>query len=334
MSALFLIAEIAQAHGGSLQKAHDYIDAVATTGVDAIKFQTHIADAESSIHEPFRVKFTDAFATRLDYWKAMEFAIDEWKELKAHCDAVGLEFMSSPFSNAAVDLLEEVGLKRYKIGSGEVSNFLLLEKLSKTNKPVILSSGMSSYQEMDAAVSFLKNRNVSYSVMQCTTAYPTSAEQLGLNVIQELKERYQVPVGFSDHSAQISAGVAAVASGAEFLEFHVILDASETGPDASASLTIAQAKQLNHDARYIHKALQHPITKTDTSSFTQLKQIFEKSLAVNKSLPKGHYLSFADLEAKKPKGLGIDAFEFEKVIGKQLSRKMAAWEFLNIEDIV
>ena len=334
MKPLFLIAEIAQAHNGSLQKAHDYIDAVATTGVDAIKFQTHIADAESSIHEPFRVKFTDAFATRFDYWKAMEFTVDEWKELKAHCDAVGLEFMSSPFSNAAVDVLEKVGVKRYKVGSGEVSNFLLLEKLSETKKPVILSSGMSSYAELDAAVDFLKQRHVDYSIMQCTTAYPTSVEQLGLNVIRELKERYRVPVGFSDHSAQLATGVAAVASGAEFLEFHVILDANETGPDASASLTIAQAKQLNHDARYIHKALQHPITKTDSSSFTELKQIFEKSLAVNKSLPKGHYLSFADLEAKKPKGFGINAFEFEKVIGKQLSRGLAAWEFLNTKDIV
>lgn len=334
MNKLFLIAEIAQAHNGSLQKAHDYIDAVATTGVDAIKFQTHIADAESSIHEPFRVKFTDAYATRFDYWKAMEFALKEWKELKAHCDAVGLEFMSSPFSNAAVDLLEEVGVRRYKIGSGEVNNFLLLEKISQTKKPVILSSGMSSYSELDAAVAFLKERHVDYSIMQCTTAYPTSAEQLGLNVIQELKDRYQVPIGFSDHSAQVSTGVAAVTLGAEFLEFHVILDAKETGPDASASLTIVQAIQLSHDARYIYKALQHPISKTDTSSFTELKQIFEKSLAVNKALPKGHFLSFTDLEAKKPKGFGIDASEFEKMIGKQLNRPMAAWEFLTTKDII
>lgn len=334
MDTLFLIAEIAQAHGGNLQKAHNYIDAVATTGVNAIKFQTHIADAESSIHEPFRVKFTDAYATRFDYWKAMEFALKEWKALKAHCDAVGLEFMSSPFSNAAVDLLEEVGVRRYKIGSGEVNNFLLLEKISQTKKPVILSSGMSSYSELDAAVAFLKERHVDYSIMQCTTAYPTSAEQLGLNVIQELKDRYQVPIGFSDHSAKVCTGVAAVVLGAEFIEFHVILDAKETGPDASASLTIAQVKQLNHDARYIYKALQHPIAKTDTSSFTELKQIFEKSLAVNKALPKGHFLSFADLEAKKPKGFGIDACEFEKMIGKQLNRPMAAWEFLNTKDMV
>lgn len=334
MNSLFLIAEIAQAHGGSLQKAHDYIDAVASTGVDAIKFQTHIADAESSIYEPFRVKFTDAYATRFDYWKAMEFSLDEWKALKSHCDAVGLEFMSSPFSNEAVNLLEEVGVTRYKVGSGEVTNFLLLEKISQTKKPVILSSGMSSYDELDAAVSFLKTKNVDLSIMQCTTAYPTTSEQLGLNIIQELKHKYKVPVGFSDHSAKISTGVAAVALGAELLEFHVIIDANESGPDACASLTIEQTIQLNRDARYIHNAIGHPINKRDISSFKELKQIFEKSLAVNKALPLGHILTFDDLEAKKPKGFGINAFEFENFIGKKLSRAMEPWEFLNQKDIM
>ena len=121
---MLIIAEIAQAHDGSLGMAHAYIDAVAKTGCNAIKFQTHIADAESSIHEPFRVKFSKQDATRMDYWKRMEFSLAQWKEIKAHCDALGLEFMSSPFSNAAVDLLEVVGVKRYKIGSGEVNNFV------------------------------------------------------------------------------------------------------------------------------------------------------------------------------------------------------------------
>ena len=118
-----IIAEIAQAHDGSLGTAHAYIDALAATGVDAIKFQTHIAEAESSIHEPFRVKFSKQDATRMAYWKRMEFTIEQWHGIKAHCDEVGLEFISSPFSNAAVDLLERVGVQRYKIGSGEVSNF-------------------------------------------------------------------------------------------------------------------------------------------------------------------------------------------------------------------
>ena len=187
---VFIIAEIAQAHDGSLGLLHSYIDAVSKAGVDAIKFQTHIAEAESSVHEPFRVNFSYEDKTRFDYWKRMEFTLDQWKEIKKHCDEVGLEFMSSPFSNAAVDILEEVGVKRYKIGSGEVNNFLLLEKIAKTNKPIIISSGMSSFEELDRTIDFLKERKVTYSILQCTTSYPTRPEQYGFNVINQLKEKY------------------------------------------------------------------------------------------------------------------------------------------------
>ena len=129
-----IIAEIAQAHDGSLGNAYAYIEALAATGVDAIKFQTHIAEAESSIHEPFRVKFSKQDATRFEYWKRMEFSLDQWKGLKAHADAHGIELISSPFSNLAVDWLEEIGVKRYKIGSGEVSNWLMLEKNCQNRK--------------------------------------------------------------------------------------------------------------------------------------------------------------------------------------------------------
>ena len=172
----FIIAEIGQAHEGSLGILHSYIDAIANTGVNAIKFQTHIAEAESSLHEPFRVKFSYEDKTRFDYWKRMEFDIEQWKEIKNHCDKVGLEFMSSPFSNAAVDLLENVGIKRYKIGSGEVNNLLLLEKIIKTKKPIIISSGMSSLEELDQTVAFLKLKKATFSILQCTTSYPTKPE--------------------------------------------------------------------------------------------------------------------------------------------------------------
>ena len=329
----YLIAEVGQAHNGDIQKAHDYIDAVAKTGVDAIKFQTHIADAESSMHEPFRVQFTTEYDSRFEYWKAMEFSLEEWKSLKKHCDAVGLEFMSSPFSNAAVDLLEQVGIKRYKVGSGEVNNLLLLEKIAQTKKPVILSSGMSSFEELDVAVSFLKSRKIDFSIMQCTTAYPTSSEQLGFNVIRELKKRYNVTVGFSDHSAKISTGIAAIALGAEIFEFHVVLSRDESGPDVTSSLTIEEVKTLTEEVEYIYHALKNPIDKRNTDDFTELKQIFEKSLAVNKALPKGHCLTFLDLDAKKPKGYGIDAIEFENDVGKKLSRDLSPWEFLNDKDL-
>lgn len=329
----FIIAEIAQAHDGSLGMVHAYIDAVAKTGCDAIKFQTHIAEAESSIHEPFRVKFSKQDATRYEYWQRMEFSLEQWKDIKQHCDEVGLEFMSSPFSNKAVDVLEEVGVKRYKVGSGEVNNFVLLEKIAQTGKPVIISSGMSSFTELDATVNFLKERNVEYSILQCTTSYPTKPDQFGLNVIQELKERYQVSIGFSDHSSSMEACVAATTLGAEILEFHVVFDKTMFGPDATSSLTIQETTQLVNAVRNIEVALLNPIDKNDNSKFSQLKQIFEKSLAINKNLPKGHVLTFNDLETKKPKGFGILASQYQTVLGKKLTRAMQQWDFLNEDDI-
>ncbi|WP_194767998.1 N-acetylneuraminate synthase family protein [Tamlana sp. I1] len=333
MNTPFIIAEIAQAHDGSLGMAHAYIDAVAKAGCDAIKFQTHIAEAESSVHEPFRVKFSKQDATRFDYWKRMEFTLDQWKSLKAHCDEVGIEFMSSPFSNAAVDLLEQVGVKRYKIGSGEVNNLVLLEKVAKTKKPVILSSGMSSFAELDTSVTFLKERGVSVSLMQCYTAYPTTPEQYGLNVIQELKKKYSLPVGYSDHSATIEACIAAVALGAEFIEFHVVFNKAMFGPDAKASLDFEDTTRLVKAVKNIQKALLYPIDKTKHNQFKDLKQIFEKSLAVNKPLKAGHILTFEDLETKKPKGFGILACDYEKVLGKPLKVDLNKWSFLKEKDV-
>lgn len=329
----YLIAEIAQAHDGSLGILHSYIDAVSKTGVHAIKFQMHIAEAESSVHEPFRIKFSYEDDTRFDYWQRMEFTLMQWKEIKKHCDAVNLDFICSPFSNLAVDWLEEVGVAAYKIGSGEVSNLLLLEKITQTGKPVIISSGMSNYEELDQTVAFLKGKNADFSILQCTTAYPTKPEQFGLNVIAELKERYGVETGFSDHSAKIATGIAAVALGAEILEFHVVFSREMFGPDTIASLTIEETKQLVASVNAISEAMRQPINKNNNGGFTELKAIFEKSLAINKNMSKGHVITFDDLESKKPKGFGICATEFANVIGKKITKDKTRWDFLNDEDL-
>lgn len=332
-NSVFTIAEIAQAHDGSLGMAHSYIEALAPTGVDAVKFQIHLAHAESSIYEPFRTKFSFQDKTRYDYWKRMSFSLEQWKGLKKHCDDVGVEFMVSVFSNEAVDWAEQIGVKRYKIGSGEVNNLLLLEKISRTGKPVILSSGMSSIKELDKSVEFFKSKSIDISILQCTTSYPTSAEQYGFNLIQEFKNRYGVKVGFSDHSAKVSTGIAAVASGAEILEFHVTFSKKQFGPDSSSSLTLDQVELLNNSVKDIKKAINHPVDKNDVVAFENLKNIFEKSLAVNKDLPEGHTLSFEDLEAKKPKGKGIDPIHFNEIVGKTLKSAKKAWSFLRNEDL-
>lgn len=326
---MYLIAEIAQAHEGSLELAHSYISALGKTGVDAVKFQVHIAEAESSIHEPFRIKMNTEDKSRFDYWKRMEFSLDQWKELKKHCDEEGIEFIASPFSNAAVDLLEKVGVNRYKIGSGEVNNFLLLEKIGKTQKPVIISSGMSSIEELEKTVEFLKQKKIEFSILQCTTAYPTEPSNYGLNVIGELKDRYRVPVGYSDHSSKIATGIAAIALGAEILEFHAVFSRNSFGPDATSSLEMEEICELVKAVRDITSALKLPVDKNNNSHYLELKNIFEKSLAVNKDLKAGHILRFEDLEAKKPKGFGIAASLFEEVIGKSLNRDLKKWDFLN-----
>ncbi len=329
---MLTIAEIGQAHNGSYAKLLEYIDAVAKTGVKAIKFQTHIAEAESSIYEPFRVKFSDD-ATRFDYWKRMEFTQQQWIEIGERCKKLGLLFISSPFSNKAVDVLEKAGVEQYKIGSGEVTNFLLLKKVIATAKPIIISSGMSSLAELDATVSFLKKNKASFSILQCTTSYPTQPKDYGLNVIGVLKERYKVTIGFSDHSADIATGIAAVTLGAEILEFHVVFSKEDFGPDVTSSLTMEETTALIDSVERISEAIENPIDKSDNNRFTDLKNIFEKSLAVNKDLPAGHILSFDDLEGKKPKGYGLDASTFEAVIGRKLTRNMKQWDFLNEQDI-
>ncbi len=330
---MIIIAEIGQAHDGSLGILHSYIDALSKTGVDAIKFQTHIAQAESSKYEEFRINFSYEDKTRYDYWKRMEFTFDQWKEIKQHCEEVGLEFLSSPFSLAAVDLLEKLDVKRYKIGSGEITNLLLLRKVAATGKPIIISSGMSNFKELDLAVNLLKESNASFSILQCTTEYPTSPDTWGLNLITELKNRYKVPIGFSDHSGEIYACLAAATLGAEIFEFHVVFHKDIFGPDTKASIAIDDIPKLARGIHQIMKSTKNPINKDDIEKFSTVKSIFEKSLAINKNCKKGYTIQLNDLETKKPKGYGINASDYKNVIGKTLKRDVNAWDFLNWEDI-
>ena len=329
-----IIAEIGQAHDGSLGIAHSYIDALADTGVNAIKFQTHISDAESSLNEKFRVNFSYVDKTRKDYWKRMEFTKDEWIGLKNHCEDKGLEFISSPFSIKAVELLEKLNVRRYKIGSGEINNFLLLERVSKTNKPILISSGMSSYDELDKTINFLKKKNLDISLLQCTTSYPTKAGEWGLKLIPELKKRYNIPVGFSDHSGDIFSCIAAATLGASILEFHTVFDKKMFGPDSESSLVISQIKQLVIGVKQIEQDLSSKIDyKSNNSKFIELKNIFEKSLCINKNVDKGHIIRIEDLESKKPANFGISSSEFETVLGKKLNRSLKKWDFIKESDI-
>lgn len=329
-----IIAEIAQAHEGSLGIAHSYIDALAGTGIDTVKFQMHIASAESSEYEQFRVNFSKEDKTRYDYWHRMGFTFDQWAGLKDHCTEKGLRFLCSPFSVLAFEWLERLGADRYKIASGETTNLLMLEKICATKKPVLISSGMSGYSEIRNSVDFISSRNGNLEgIFQCTTAYPTPPEKYGLNVITDLRQQYPCKIGLSDHSGEIYAALAATALGAEMLEMHVVFDKAMFGPDAKSSLTINEFSTLVDGVRKISRSLLNPVDKNATEGFNELKTMFGKSLAINKDLPAGHVIGIDDLETKKPGNKGIPASEYNNVLGKKLQNHKQGNSFLDYPDI-
>ncbi len=328
-----IIAEVAQAHDGSLGNAHAYIDAVAEAGADAVKFQTHIADAESTPEEPWRVKFSLQDKTRYDYWKRMEFTEDQWIGLSEHAKEKGLVFLSSPFSFEAVDLLNRVGMPAWKVPSGEISNLPLIEYMARTGKPVLLSSGMSSWEDLDAAVNSVRRFNVPFAIFQCTTSYPCPPEKIGLNVLGEIKSRYSCPVGLSDHSGTIYAGLAATAFGISMLEAHVVFSKECFGPDTPASLTICELKQLTEGVSFINRALSHPVDKEVLAEdMADMRRIFGKSIVFKCNCNVGHSITMKDISLKKP-GTGIPASRLSEFIGQILKRPVKAGDFLKESDI-
>jgi N,N'-diacetyllegionaminate synthase len=329
----FLVAEVAQAHDGSLGTAHAYIDAAAAAGVDGIKFQTHIAAAESTLAEAFRVKFSRQDATRFDYWKRMEFTEEQWLGLAQHAAEKGLIFLSSPFSIEAVELLERVGAPAWKVGAGEVTSLPMIERMARTGKPVLLSSGMSPWADLDTAVQCVRDLNAPVAVYQCTTSYPCPPEKIGLNVLTELRERYGCPVGLSDHSGTIYATLAAVTMGSSLIEVHVAFSRECFGPDVPASVTTAELRQLVEGVRFIESALAHPVDKESMAAdLTELRTLFGKSVVAARDLPAGHRLTGADLRMKKP-GTGIPAARVNELVNRTLKRAVATDALLLEDDL-
>ena len=328
-----VIGEVALSHDGSLGLAHRFIDAIAAAGADAVKFQTHIAAAESTSSEPFRVTFSRQDATRYDYWKRMEFTEAQWRELAAHCAERNVLFISSPFSLAAVDLLQRVGQPLWKIASGEVSNTQLLDRVLDTGSPVVISTGMSPLAETDAAVARVKARGATVGVLQCTTAYPCPPERVGLNLIPVYRERYGCWVGLSDHSGTIYPGLAGAATGMDILEVHVALSREMFGPDVVASVTTAELRQLVDGIRFIERMRANPLDKDASARETDpLRRLFTKSVVARRALARGTVLSPDDLAIKKP-GTGLPPDRLPELVGKRLARAVEEDQLLAADDI-
>ncbi len=328
-----VIGEVSQSHDGSLGQAHAFIDAIADAGADAVKFQTHIASAESTPDEPFRVPFSRQDSSRYQYWKRMEFGPEQWQGLAEHALERGLYFLSSPFSEEAVDLLEHTGVPAWKIASGEVGNRQLLEKIVATGKPIIFSSGLSSFEELDVAVEMARSAGVPYAVMQTTTQYPTPPQKVGLNIIPFMQERYGCVVGLSDHSGTIYPGLAAFTLGARILEVHVTLSRYMFGPDVCASVTVEELAQLVRGIRFLEQVMQHPVDKNFiVSELSDIKRMFGRSVVPTRDLPQGAVLSPGDLVAKKP-GTGIPGNMIQSLYGKRIKRAFKVDEIFQYGDL-
>jgi N-acetylneuraminate synthase len=299
-----------------------FVDAVAKTGANAIKFQTHIAEAESTPLEQFRVKFSRAESTRYEYWKRTAFTASQWQDLADYTRGKGLIFLSSAFSEEAVDLLQRVGMPAWKVGAGEIATVPMLRRMAETGKPVLLSSGMSPWDELDMAVLCVRSQGAAFGIFQCTSSYPCPPERLGLNVMGTLRSRYGCPVGLSDHSGNIYSGLAAATLGAHLLEVHVTFSRECFGPDVSSSVTTSELKQLVEGVRFIEQALTHPVDKAESAAeLASMRDTFYKSLFVARDLPAGHRITQDDLVIRRP-GTGIRAGRMQEFVGRVLTEPL------------
>jgi len=324
---VYVVAEAGMNHDGDLERAFALVDAAAQAGADAVKFQLHDAAAETTRDAPPPPYFQDE--PRWEYFERTAFSDEQWAKLKRACEERAIEFLCSVFSLEALERLEDLGVARHKIGSGEVTNLELVRAAGATGKPVLLSSGMSSWAELDAAVEAAGPNVV---VLQCTSAYPTPPERVGLNVLAELRERYARPVGFSDHTRGSAASLAAVTIGAEVVEKHFTLSREDYGPDAAIGLEPEELRTFVREIRDLEAMLASPVDKDDTEPFAEMKRVFEKSVVAAEPIPAGTTLEAGMLAAKKP-GTGIPTARLPELVGRRTRKDLAADALLTEADL-
>ncbi len=318
---IFLIAEIANAHEGSIETAKKMVDAIKDSGVDSVKFQLHIHEAEMIPEHP-------KFLTQ----KKRSLSLTEIIELKKYTEDAGLYFLCTPFSREAADQLESIGVDAFKIGSGETANLPLMNHIAKKGIPTILSTGMTELAEIDATVEVFKKYNTPYMLLHSVSAYPPKYEDLNLGAIKVLQERYNVPVGLSDHTAEIYSAIAAVPLKAALIEKHYTLDRATIGTsDHKVSLEPQEWFTLVDAVRKIEKACGESkvIHDTERSVIDWAKQ----SVVTLVDIPAGTIIEENMVWTKRPLGKGIPANDLDSVIGKKAKISIKANTQIHWHDI-
>lgn len=331
---VFIIGEAGVNHNGSLAMAKELVDIAVEAGVDAVKFQTFTAaslvtlDAKACEYQTIA---DPKLKGQFDLLKSLELSRPDHLELIAHCKRQGIEFMSSAFDLASIEFLEELKVKTHKVPSGEITNYPYLAKLGRTGKPIILSTGMSTLGEIEAAIAVIvenggqRNR---ISILHCNSAYPTPMPDVNLRAMDAIRVAFQLPVGFSDHTPGIEVPIAAVAMGAVVIEKHFTADKSLPGPDHKASLNGAELKEMVRSIRNVEKALGSGL-KTPSASELKNKALVRKSIVAARTIDQGEIFT-ADNLATKRVGRGLGAQLWDQVIGRAASRTYVKDEAIDI----
>lgn len=329
----FLIAEVAQAHLGNLKNVFKYIDKISVLKIDAIKFQTHIAEFESTYDEPFRNKIKK-FNSRFDYWKSVEFTENEWMKIKLYCKKKKIIFLSSVFSVESIKLLSKIGLKTWKIGSGECNSMDILNYLrsKKSSDSIIISTGLMNNQKIRHIYNFFKKKNP-LCIMHCVSEYPSKFSTLGFNNINELNKKYKCIIGYSDHSGSVFPILYAISKGVPVIEFHVKINEDKQNIDRSSSINIKDLSLIAEANNAFDIFKKKKINKKNYKpSQKKMLKIFSKSLSLRNDKKVNEILSFKDLTLKKPGG-GISYESIDNIIGKKLRKNVSSKKIIRYSDL-
>jgi N,N'-diacetyllegionaminate synthase len=339
MNKVIIIAEAGVNHNGDINIAKKLIDAASDAKVDYVKFQTFKADtivSPSAKKADYQSKNTgDNAQSQYEMLKNLELSEQDHHELMAHCEMKNVQFLSSAFDVEGVSYLARLGLKLFKIPSGEITNFPYLRAIAKTNKPVILSTGMASLEDIHKAISVLLNfgtKKEDLTILHCNTEYPTPIQDVNLHAMNSVKDEFGVSIGYSDHTLGIEVPIAAVALGARVIEKHFTLDNTLPGPDHKASLEPEALEQMVLAIRNIEKAISGDGVKKPSVSEQKNISVARKSIHLCHNLAEGHIITESDLIPLRP-GDGMSPMEWTNVIGKTVTRDLMRFEKLNWSDI-
>lgn len=320
---IFIIAEAGVNHNGSLETAKRLVDAAVQAGADCVKFQTYITEEDTSVfaaQADYQKQNTgDGGQSQYEMLKKLELGYEEFRELKRYCGEKGILFLSSPFELRSVAFLEEIGIPFWKIASSEVTNYPFLKKIAQTGKPIVMSTGMCTLQEIRQAVNVLESCGEREIVLlQCNTEYPTPMQDVNLRAMQGLQKEFGYPAGYSDHTQGIEIPIAAAALGAVIIEKHFTLDKQMEGPDHIASLDPKELEAMVRAIRNVETALGSP-AKEISESERKNRTAARKSVVAARDIRRGEILTEENIAAKRPGG-GISPMRWEELLGQRAVR--------------